>query len=103
MLTPLLILLDVPVEDPEWDRLEPDRRRRRIQEAAADLLPEESKVQPLIIVFEELHTDDSETAAFLDGLVDRRHAGGILLLVSFQDGSMAVGGQEGHNVRILGG
>src|SRR5207247_1955579 len=64
----LLALLDVPAEDESWIRLEPLQRRRRTLDAVKQLLLRESRVQPLVIIFEDLHWTDGETQAVLDGL-----------------------------------
>ena len=66
----LLWLLDVPVEDPQWQRLDPPQRRQRALEGIRRLLLRESQVQPLLVVFEDLHWIDTETQALLDGLVE---------------------------------
>src|SRR6266511_25922 len=56
-----LTLLDVPVEDPAWQSLDPPQRRQRTLEAIKWLLLEESRVQPLLLVIENLHWLDTET------------------------------------------
>ena len=84
MLTPLLALLDVPVDDSAWDALDPPRRRQRTLEAVKRLLLRESQVQPLLVVFEDLHWIDSETQALLDGLVESLPTARVLLLVSYR-------------------
>jgi class 3 adenylate cyclase len=63
-----LTLLEVPVEDPHWQALDPSQRRQRTMEALRRLLLRESQVHPLLLVFENLHWIDAETQAFLDGL-----------------------------------
>ena len=65
-----LSLLDVPVEDPEWTRLDPPQRRRQTLEALKRLVLRESQVQPVLLVVEDLHWIDSETQAWLDLLVE---------------------------------
>jgi class 3 adenylate cyclase len=50
-----LSLLDVPVDDPEWAKLDPPRRRQQMMDALKRLLVRESQVQPLLLVFEDLH------------------------------------------------
>jgi class 3 adenylate cyclase len=80
----LLSLLDVPVDDPAWSALEPSQRRRHTLEAIKTVLLRESEVQPLVIVFEDLHWIDSETQAFLDSLVESLPTARILLLVSYR-------------------
>ena len=44
----LLALLDVPVDDPQWQACDPPQRRRRTLEAVKHLLLRESQVQPLV-------------------------------------------------------
>ena len=48
------------------------------------LLLRESQVQPLLVVFEDLHWIDSETQALLDGLVESLPAARLLLLVNYR-------------------
>ena len=57
----LLALLDVPIEDALWQGLDPAQKRLRILEACKRLLMRETQVQPLVVVFEDLHWIDSET------------------------------------------
>jgi class 3 adenylate cyclase/tetratricopeptide (TPR) repeat protein len=80
----LLALLDVPVDDPAWVGLEAHQRRRQTLEAARRLLLRESQNQPLVLVFEDLHWLDSETQAFLDGLVESIPTVRVLLLVNYR-------------------
>ncbi len=83
-LAPLLALLEVPVDDDAWRALDPPQRRRRILDAVKALLLRESEVQPLVLVFEDLHWIDGETQALLDGLVDALPASRVLLLVNYR-------------------
>ncbi|HSF01459.1 MAG TPA: AAA family ATPase, partial [Solirubrobacterales bacterium] len=80
----LLALLDAPAVDPSWDGLEPRQRRQRTLHALKQLLIRESQVQPLVVVFEDLHWIDSETQALLDGLVESLPAARLLLLVNYR-------------------
>ena len=70
LVAPLLALLDVPVEDPAWQGLDPPQRRQRTLDAVKRLLLRESQGQPLLVVFEDLHWIDGETQALLDSLVE---------------------------------
>jgi predicted ATPase/class 3 adenylate cyclase len=79
-----LTLLDVPVEDASWQALDPPQRRQRTLEAIKRLLLRESQVQPLLLVFENLHWIDAETQAFLDSLIESLPTGQILLLVNYR-------------------
>jgi class 3 adenylate cyclase/tetratricopeptide (TPR) repeat protein len=81
---PLLRLLDVPIEDAEWDRLDPAQRRRRTLEALRGLFLGESRVQPLLLIFEDLHWIDPETQVVLDGLVESLPTARLLILVNYR-------------------
>jgi tetratricopeptide (TPR) repeat protein len=80
----LLSLLDVPVEDPQWQVLDPPQRRQRTLEALKRLWLRESQVRPVLLVVENLHWIDSETQAFLDSLVDSLPTARLLLLVNYR-------------------
>ena len=80
----LLWLLDVPVDDAQWQRLDPPQRRQRTLDAVKRLLLRESQVQPLLVVFEDLHWIDAETQAFLDGLIESLPTARVLLLVNYR-------------------
>jgi tetratricopeptide (TPR) repeat protein len=83
-LAALLSLLDAPTDDPPWATLDPSQRRRRTLDAVKRFLLRESQVQPLLVVFEDLHWIDSETQALLDGLVESLPAARVLLLVNYR-------------------
>ena len=80
----LLALLDVPVEEATWQALDPLQRRHQTLDAVKRLLLRESEVQPLIIVFEDLHWIDGETQTLLDSLVESLPAARLLLLVNYR-------------------
>jgi class 3 adenylate cyclase/tetratricopeptide (TPR) repeat protein len=80
----ILDLLDVPVEDTEWEALDPSQRRRRTLDAVHSLLLNESEVQPLLLVFEDLHWIDEESQALLDGVVEALPGARVLLLVNYR-------------------
>src|SRR5262249_11218644 len=84
LLTPLLALLDVPVDDPAWEALDPPQRRQQTLDAIKRLVLRESQVQPLVVVFEDLHWIDGETQALLDGLVESLPTARVLLLVNYR-------------------
>ncbi len=79
-----LWLLDVSVEDAQWQRLEPSQRRQRTLDGVKRLLLRESQVQPLIVMFEDLHWIDTETQALLDSLVESLPTAQLLLLVNYR-------------------
>jgi len=84
ILPALLALLDVPVEDAQWEALDPAQRRRRTLDAVKRLLLRESQGQPVMVVFEDLHWIDAETQALLDGLVESLPTARLLLLVNYR-------------------
>ena len=83
-LPPLLALLDQPVEDEQWERVEPPQRRRQTLEALKQLWLREAQNQPLVLVFEDLHWIDSETQEFLNELLEKIPATPILLLFNYR-------------------
>jgi tetratricopeptide (TPR) repeat protein len=84
ILSALLVLLEVPVEDPQWQALDPPQRRQRFIEAIKHLLLRGSQVQPVCLVIENLHWIDAETQGFLDSLVESLPAARVLLLASYR-------------------
>jgi class 3 adenylate cyclase/tetratricopeptide (TPR) repeat protein len=82
----LLWLLDVSVEDTQWQQIEPSQRRQSILDGVKQLLLRESQVQPVIVMFEDLHWIDTETQALLDSLVESLPTAQMLLLVNYRPG-----------------
>jgi len=80
----LLWLLDAPVYDPHWQGLDPPQRRQQTLDGIKRLLLRESQVQPLLLVFEDLHWIDAETQVLLDMVVDSLPAARLLLVVSYR-------------------
>ena len=83
-LSAFLALLEVPVEDQQWQAFDPPQRRRRTLGAVKHLLLRESQVQPLCLMFEDLHWIDTETQALLDSLVESLPTARLLLLVNYR-------------------
>ncbi len=99
-LLPLLALLDVPADGSgvvfadaamrgrlvlaQWRTLDPWQCRRRTLEALKQVLLREARVQPLLLIFEDLHWIDGETQALLDNLVESLPAARVLLLVNYR-------------------
>jgi len=79
-----LALLEVPVEDPAWQALDPAQRRQHTLEAVKRLLVRESQTQPLCVVFEDLHWIDAETQAVLDTVIESLPTARLLLLVNYR-------------------
>ena len=79
-----LALLDVSADDPGWQALEPSQRHHRTLDAVKRLVLRESQIQPLLLVFEDLHWIDGESQALLDSLVEGLPSAHVLLLVNFR-------------------
>jgi tetratricopeptide (TPR) repeat protein len=80
----LLALLDALPADSPFARLDPPQRRQRTLDALKRVLLRESQVQPLLLVFEDLHWIDAETQALLDSLVESLPTARLLLLVNYR-------------------
>jgi class 3 adenylate cyclase/tetratricopeptide (TPR) repeat protein len=83
-LTAILALLDVPVDDAGWKSLGAERRRKGTLEAIRRVLLRESRTQPLLLVFEDLHWIDDDTRALLESLVESLPSHPMLLLVNYR-------------------
>ncbi len=79
-----LTLLEVPVDDPQWQALDPPTRRQRTLDALKRLLLRESQVQPLGLALEDLHWIDSETQGLLDSLIESMPKASLLLIVNYR-------------------
>src|SRR5713101_3690880 len=80
----VLALFEALPADSPFLHLDPVQRRRRTLEALKRVLLRESQVQPLLLVFEDLHWIDSETQAVLDMLVESLPTVRVLLLVNYR-------------------
>jgi len=82
----LLFLLDVPVVDADWVRLDASQRRQRIFDALECLVFRESQRQPVALIVEDLHWIDRATQAVLDRLVETLAERRVLMLVNHRPG-----------------
>src|SRR4029453_17357737 len=80
----ILALFEALPPDSPFLHLDPLQRRRRTLEALKRLLLRASQVQPLLLVFEDLHWIDTETQAVLDMLVESLPTARVLLLVNYR-------------------
>src|SRR5882724_6104665 len=80
----LLALLDALPADSPLLTLDPPQRRQRTLAALKRVLLRESQVQPLLLVFDDLHWIDSETQELLDSLVESLPTAHLLLLVNYR-------------------
>jgi class 3 adenylate cyclase len=80
----LLSLLEALPDDSPFRSLDPPQRRQRLLQALKRVLLRESQIQPLLLVFEDLHWIDTETQALLDSLVESLPTARLLLLVNYR-------------------
>jgi class 3 adenylate cyclase/tetratricopeptide (TPR) repeat protein len=83
-LMPLLALLGIDGDERGWRELDSLSRRLKTLDALKRLFIREAQIQPMLLVFEDLHWIDSETQALLDSLVESLSAVRILLLVNYR-------------------
>ena len=84
ILPALLALLDVAVDDPAWQDLDPAQRQRQIVDALRRLFLRQAEAQRLVLVFEDLHAFDSESEALLDSFVDNIPALPALVITTYR-------------------
>jgi class 3 adenylate cyclase/tetratricopeptide (TPR) repeat protein len=80
----MLDLLDALPDDHPFRALDPPQRRERTLGAIWQLMLRESQIQPLLVLFEDLHWSDSLTRALLDALIDALPRARLLLLVNYR-------------------
>jgi predicted ATPase len=80
----LLALLDALPADSPFLALDPPLRRQRTLDGLKRLLMRESRVQPLLLVCEDLHWIDTETQTLLDSLIQSLPTAQFLLLVNYR-------------------
>jgi class 3 adenylate cyclase/tetratricopeptide (TPR) repeat protein len=80
----VLALLDALPADSPFLTLDPPQRRQHTLDGLKHLLLRESQVQPLLLVFEDLHWIDTETQTLLDSLVESVPTARLLLLVNYR-------------------
>jgi len=83
-IVPLLWLLDALPKDHDFLALDPAERRERTLDAVKRVVLRESRSQPLLLVFEDLHWIDAETQALLDALVESLPTASLLLAVNYR-------------------
>jgi class 3 adenylate cyclase/tetratricopeptide (TPR) repeat protein len=99
-LSPICSLLDLPVEDPGWEQLDPQMRQRRIVGSVCNLLIALSQARPLVIHVEDLHWIDAETRSVLEELSRRIGEATCLLLVTARPDSVELQADEANYRRI---
>jgi hypothetical protein len=83
-LPPLQDILSLKVENKEYLKLEPQKKRERIFEAIRDLLIRESQDRPLILAVEDLQWIDKTSEEFLDYFIGFLASSHILLVLLYR-------------------
>ncbi|MFK7879435.1 ATP-binding protein [Roseobacter sp.] len=84
--TSLLYLFDALEPDHPFTALDSNARAKAIENAIARLLILQSELQPVIVVFEDLHWMDIATSEFIPDLVENAKASRMLIIVSCRKG-----------------
>ncbi|HTS93688.1 MAG TPA: adenylate/guanylate cyclase domain-containing protein [Stellaceae bacterium] len=77
-------LLGAQPENDSWQLLDPQMRRQHLVAAIPSLLLSMCRVQPLIVIVEDLHWVDTETQSVIDQLVEGLPRVPILCIVSYR-------------------
>jgi predicted ATPase len=73
------------VEGPDTlAQMDPNIKRQRTLDAIKRIILSESRVQPLVLIFEDLHWIDNQTQALLDLLADSIATARVLLMVNYR-------------------
>ena len=81
---PLLWLLDALPEDHDFLGVETKTRKARVTEAVKRVLLRESRMRPLVLIFEDLHWIDADTQTVLDSFAESIPSAAIVLAVNYR-------------------
>ena len=81
---PILYLLEALPADHPFHGLEPLERREHAVQAIKRIVLGESRLRPVVVVFEDLQWTDTSTLGVLDGLIEALRESRVLLLVSYR-------------------
>ena len=81
---PVLDLLEALDDDHPFRSLDPQQHRQNTYQAITRLLLSETRVQPVVAIFEDLHWYDSLTLGLLNELVVRAQGSRLLLVVAYR-------------------
>jgi predicted ATPase len=84
VLPPFQELLSLKVDDEDFKKLEPQKKREKTFEAIRDLLIRMSQDRPLVIAIEDLHWIDNTTEEFIDYFIGWLPGTPILLIVLYR-------------------
>lgn len=78
-------LLDLPVENEEWEQLDPPERRNIILEGVVQVICKTAQIEQLLVLLEDLHWADDETMSVVDKLTEVAQSAKLLILATYRD------------------
>ncbi|HSF31522.1 MAG TPA: adenylate/guanylate cyclase domain-containing protein [Candidatus Tectomicrobia bacterium] len=96
----LLALLEALPADSPFLTLDPTQRRLRTLAGLKRVLLRETQVQPLLLIFEDLHWIDAETQALLDSLMESLPTARLLMLVNYRPEYQHTWGQKTYYTQL---
>ncbi|MBS3647302.1 alpha/beta fold hydrolase [Pseudaminobacter sp. 19-2017] len=82
LIDPVLAAMDLPVRDPLWAAISAPERARRIREGVVAQLLSLAAFRPIVLLVEDLHWIDTESAVILARLAEALQAGRLLMIVT---------------------
>ena len=86
---------------PPYPTLPPEQERRYLLHGMAEFIARGAGVQPLMLVFEDLHWADESTCIMLRYLAERLRGEPVLLVGTYRDQDLAPGGPFGRALQDL--
>ena len=80
----ILSLLGVKISDTHWVKLDATLQKKIIFDSVVDLLNEESKTNPLLLFFEDLHWCDEDSLNFITFLVTQNRLGSCMIVLDYR-------------------
>jgi class 3 adenylate cyclase/tetratricopeptide (TPR) repeat protein len=77
-------LLDLPVDDQEWLKLEPAARRQRILAAAKSVILGGAERRPLLLWFEDMQWTDAETRSLIEAIAREVANSPLLIIMTYR-------------------
>jgi len=77
-------LLDLPVDDQEWLKLEPAARRQRILAAAKSVILGGAERRPLLLWFEDMQWTDAETRTLIEAIAREVANSPLLIIMTYR-------------------
>ena len=77
-------LLDLPVDDKEWLKLEPAARRQRILAAAKSVILGGAGRRPLLLWFEDMQWTDAETRTLIEAIAREVANSPLLIIMTYR-------------------